>query len=164
MTKPILQKNENEITHPDTQQQLWSDRPLSWSYLAGLIQTDGSFSFNWTRRDAGFLPRIHISFGQSRFSFAKEKIQPFLQSHGIRSQLQPSTLEGCKRIGQTQGLNIYVENISNVKTFIEKLENEFSFANRICFANSKLKDYLVLKAALDLHQKQKDTRSKEEKK
>jgi len=157
MSKPITEYNYEELVNSENQQQTFNDKPLTWAYIAGLLQTDGTFSFMWTKRDGNFCPRIFITFGQKRFNFAQNKIQAFLSDHRIKSTLNPKSLKNAKNISDEKGVNIVIENNKNVNLLIEKLNEEFNFSESICFADGKLRDYLLLKKAISLNEQIKST-------
>jgi len=157
MSKLITEYNYEELVDSENQQQTFNDKPLTWAYIAGLLQTDGTFTFMWTSRDGSFFPRIMLTFGQKRFNFAKDKIQPFFTNQNIKSTLNPRSLKNAKKISDDKGVNVIIENNKNVNLVIQKLDQEFNFSKSICFADGKLRDYLLLKKALELNEKIKSS-------
>lgn len=157
MSKLITKYNYEELVDSENQQQTFNDKPLTWAYIAGLLQTDGTFTFMWTSRDGSFFPRIMLTFGQKRFNFAKDKIQPFFTNQNIKSTLNPRSLKNARKISDDKGVNVIIENNKNVNLVIQKLDQEFNFSKSICFADGKLRDYLVLKKALELNEKIKSS-------
>ena len=158
MTKPITEYSYDELVNSENQQQTYSDEPITWAYIAGLLQTDGTFSFMWTRRDGTFCPRVFLTFGQKRYNFAKYRIQAFFTEQNIRTTLNPRTLKNARNISDEKGVNVVIENNKNVNILIQKLSEEFDFSNSICFADGKLRDYLLLKKALELNERIKSSR------
>ncbi len=165
MSKPITEYSYEELVNPENQQQTFNDEPITWAYIAGLLQTDGTFSFSfmWTKRDGSFCPRIFLTFGQKRFNFAENKIQAFLSDQGIKTTLNPKSLKNAKNISDEKGVNVVIENNKNVNLLIQKLNEEFNFSESICFADGKLRDYLLLKKAIELNEKIKSTTNQNEK-
>ena len=45
MSKLITEYNYEELVDSENQQQTFNDKPLTWAYIAGLLQTDGTFTF-----------------------------------------------------------------------------------------------------------------------
>lgn len=169
MTKKALNyKIGDLIIQNTTNQQQFSDKPLTWGFIAGLIQADGSFGFLWKSTDKSFVPRIYISFGQKRFTFAEQKVKRFLQENDIVCQLNPRTLASCMRSGPTKGLNILIEGQNNVNKFVKKIDEYFvSFppgTNKTYFVQKKLKDFLIFKKAIELNNLKNSTRDQNEKK
>jgi hypothetical protein len=157
MSKLITDYNYDELVIPENQPQTFNDKPLTWAYIAGLLQTDGTFSFMWTKRDGSFTPRVFLTFGQKRYNFAKNKIQAFFTDQGIKTTLNPRTLKNARNISDEKGVNVVIENNKNVKLLIKNLNEEFDFSKSICFADGKLRDYLLLKKAIELNEKIKST-------
>jgi len=159
MQKQITSYNYDELVNQENQQQTFNNEPITWSYIAGLLQTDGTFSFMWTKRDGTFCPRIFITFGQKRFKFAEDRIQAFLKNQGISATLNPRSLKNAKNISDDKGVNVVIENNKNVNIVIQKLNEEFNFCESICFADGKLRDFLLLKKALELNEKIKSSQN-----
>jgi hypothetical protein len=40
---------EKDLVFNGTNQQTFSKEPINWFYIAGLIQSDGSFGYSWTK-------------------------------------------------------------------------------------------------------------------
>ncbi len=157
MNTNIKQFSESQIIDRNNGQHKFSDKPINWHYIAGLIQTDGSFSFSWTNRDKCLRPKIFITFGQKRYCFAEQKIVSFLRNEGISARPDPRSLQDCLRKGPTKGVNVVIEGQDNAKKLIAKLSEAFSFCNGVFLADEKLKDFLIFEKVIQLRDKEKKT-------
>jgi len=119
---------------------------MSIGRFCGLIQADGHISFG-LEKDKTIRPYIILTH-TCKDRQLLENIQHWLQTvHGI-----PSSIEGSNRPGGS--LNLKVDRQTNCKKLIDLILNEENQKNTFLFFDGKRKDFLLVKTALDLRQKQ----------
>lgn len=112
---------------------------LSWSYVAGLIETDGSLGL-YLAKDGSFLVTIFIS-SQTKHTGLLELLEAFFHSVDIlaRIQKQSSTEK------TTRAPKIRIRGPRNVLKFILLMEKN---TQTIPFCSQKLRDFFIIKQAL----------------
>lgn len=110
---------------------------ITWDYLAGLIETDGSFKISLDKKGK-YKPIISIS--QKENTELLDKIKTFLNTYQINSTLDISNPKKSNRAPQLR-----IQGSLQVLQFCNLLEKEvFNF----CFCSQKYRDLLIVKTAL----------------
>ncbi len=114
---------------------------ITWAYLIGLIETDGSFQCTLIANSANIKPVVKIS--QKTNKNVIPSVQAFLTSHGINSTVDPGESE---KGGRADALRIQGKN--QVGRLLDLLEQNAPLdinGQKAVFAGGKLRDFLILK-------------------
>lgn len=110
---------------------------ITWNYLTGLIETDGSFKISLDK-NGKYKPIVSIS--QKENTKLLDKIKGFLKEYKINSTLDISDPQKSNRAPQLR-----IQGSLQVLKFCELLEEN---VNRFSFCSQKYRDFLILKTAL----------------
>nr|YP_010530065.1 hypothetical protein ON870_pgp013 [Ulva tepida]UXW92163.1 hypothetical protein [Ulva tepida] len=110
---------------------------ITWDYLIGLIETDGSFKISLDKK-GNYKPIISIS--QKENTGLLNKIKIFLKKYNINSTLDISDPQKSNRAPQLR-----IQGSLQVLKFCELLENNVKY---ISFCSQKYRDFLIVKKAL----------------
>lgn len=114
-------------------------QPISWPYIAGLLETDGSFSLALTK-SGSYLVTISIS-SQTKHTGLLELLSVFFHSVGIIARIDDST-KTCKQT--TRAGQIRIRGPLNVLYFCSLLETN----TQTPFCSQKLRDFFIVKQAI----------------
>lgn len=117
-----------------------------FSFL-GLMQTDGSFSFQ-LGKDRSFDPRVFLSIAGTRWNFLEEVLGPFLLDNNIGYSFEPNSK--AKALAAKRGVNVKIQRQAQVSKLINLIDNSLHDGEPLLM-DSKLHDYLLLKKAYELN-------------
>lgn len=121
---------------------------ISWCYIAGLLETDGSFSLALTR-SGHYLVTISIS-SQTKHTGLLELLLGFFNSVGIVARIdnQTATILSAKAPTHQKSMRagqIRIRGPLNVLLFCSLLEKN---TKKIPFCSQKLRDFFIIKQAI----------------
>jgi hypothetical protein len=110
---------------------------ITWDYLTGLIETDGSFKISLDKK-GNYKPIISIS--QKENTRLLDKIKSFLKKYKINSTLDISDPQKSNRAPQLR-----IQGSLQVLNFCNLLEQN---VKELSFCSQKYRDFLIVKTAL----------------
>ncbi len=114
---------------------------VTWHYLIGLIETDGSFHCTLTPNSANVKPMVKIS--QKTNTNVLALVQAFLTSYGINSTVDPGE---SKKGGRADALRIQGKHqVGRLLNLLEQNAPLDINGKKALFASAKLRDFLILK-------------------
>jgi hypothetical protein len=130
-----------------------------WAEIAGLIQADGGFSYLIVV-DRKFRPRIRISQTMKRKAYIDNYIKPFFAKNNI-----PSPGESVARNALGETILLDLTNLHDCRIATHAFDLIEKITGRPLFFDDKLRDFLILKEGIRLHEENvaiRKPKSKEE--
>ncbi len=116
-------------------------KTVTWSYLIGLIETDGSFQFTLSAGSANIKPMVKIS--QKTNKNLLSLTRDFLDSQGINASVDRGEK---KKGGRADSLRIQGKNqVAKLLALLEQQAPLEVNGKTALFASAKLRDFLILK-------------------